>query len=172
MTEFSLIIAPDSLSREGRTVRLQPSAEQLGLIAERLELVDLPAFTADIDLRWEGAGETLRLAGRLIARVVQRCVVTLQPVSANIDYPFVERYLLERAETDEEILVSVDEELDLDVIPNEGLDIADIAVQHLSLALDPYPRHPDAEERGETEAEPDMPTGPFAKLAVLKGGKA
>ncbi len=172
MTEFSMIIAPENLAREGRTARLQPGTEQLGAIAERLELVDLPAFTADIDLRWEGAGETLRLAGRLIATVVQRCVVTLQPVSADIDYSFVERYLLEPAETDDEILVSVDEELDLDVIPETGLDIADIAVQHLSLALDPYPRHPDAEEQTEARADLDEPTGPFAKLAVLKGGKA
>lgn len=172
MSEFSQIITPDAVPREGQTVRLQPSEAQLSAVAERLELVELVSFTADIDLRWEGAGETLRLAGRLLASVVQRCVVTLQPVASEIDFPFVERFLLQQPDMEEEILVSADEELDLDVIPAEGLDVADIAVQHLSLALDPYPRHPDAEEQADADDEPDVPTGPFAKLAVLKGGKA
>lgn len=172
MSDFSHIVMPDAVPREGRTVRLRPSEEQLSAIAERLELVELSSFTADIDLRWEGVGETLRLAGRLVASIVQRCVVTLQPVFAEIDFPFVERFALESPDLEEEILVSADEELDRDVIPAEGLDVADIAVQHLSLALDPYPRHPDAEEQAEANDEPDVPTGPFAKLAVLKGGKA
>ncbi|MGH6632134.1 MAG: YceD family protein, partial [Sphingopyxis sp.] len=61
---------------------------------------------------------------------------------------------------------------DLDLLPLEGdrVDLGDAAVQTLSLALDPFPRHPDATrilvEKGVLSEEA---VGPFAALAKLRG---
>lgn len=58
------------------------------------------------------------------------------------------------------------------MLPLEGdrIDLGEAAVQTLSLALDPFPRHPDADrilaEKGVLSEEQ---AGPFAALAKLRG---
>jgi hypothetical protein len=60
--------------------------------------------------------------------------------------------------------------MDVQFHDGTAIDVGEAVAQSLALALDPYPRAPDAEaalkEAGVTsEAE----TGPFAALAALKG---
>lgn len=173
MAEFSQTVDLKSVPARGQTVDLEPTESQRAIIAERLELISLPAFASRLELSWERGGDTLRLEGAFTASVQQRCVATLKPVTSEIDYRFVERYAIGADDVEQEIIVSADDEADLDVIPEEGLDLADVAVQHLSLALDPYPRHQSAEELDAVDDEEgERPAGPFAKLAVLKGGKS
>src|SRR3546814_12300017 len=70
---------------------------------------------------------------------------------------------------EEEIEIGSD---DLDLLPLEGdrIDLGEAAVQTLSLALDPFPRHPDADrilaQKGVLSEEA---AGPFAALAKLRG---
>lgn len=170
--DFSHKIEPKSVTADGRLVELAPTQEQCETIAERLDLIALRNFTAKIQVGWESGGDTLRLEGSLHASVVQQCVATLKPITSDVEDRFVERYALKPEETDQEIIVSADDELDLDAIPDDGLDLAEIAVQQLSLALDPYPRHEDADDLGLAVDDDEKPSGPFAKLAMLKGGKA
>lgn len=174
MSAFSHIIDPATVQAKQRHFKLAPDEAQRTAIAKRLELPDLPAFTAEIGLQREKGSETLRLTGHVRARVVQSCVATLEPVESEIDHPFVERYSPDAELGDSEIVVDADEETDIDLLPEDGLDVAEIAVQHLSLALDPYPRAPGAEAGGDAalaDSPDDVPSGPFAGLAVLKGGK-
>ena len=57
-------------------------------------------------------------------------------------------------------------------LEHDRVDLGEVAVQTLSLALDPFPRHPDADrilaEKGVLSEEA---AGPFAMLAKLRGGK-
>ncbi|MEM1398677.1 MAG: DUF177 domain-containing protein [Pseudomonadota bacterium] len=176
MTAFSHIIDPDKIGGTTKRIELRPTDEQKAEIANRLNLIELKELQADIELKWEKGGTTLRLSGDLVAHAVQQCVVSLGPVDEKIDYPFVERYSAEDEAGEGEIVVSADEEADIDQLPEDGLDVAEIAIQHLSLALDPYPRAPGAEAQGPNqvgpvESESDRRPNPFARLSVLKGGK-
>ena len=70
---------------------------------------------------------------------------------------------------DEEIEIGRDE---LDLLPLEGdrADLGEAAVQTLSLALDPFPRHRDADRiLGEKGVLSEEAAGPFAALAKLRG---
>ncbi len=90
------------------------------------------------------AGSARRATVR--ADVVQHCAATDLPVPATLAEPFDLRFLRDvdaPVGEDEEIEISSD---DLDLLPLEGdrIDLGEAAVQTLSLALDPFPRHPDA----------------------------
>ena len=175
MSGFSHIIEPDTIGGKGKTVALRPDEAVAAEIAKRLDLVELRGFEADIDLLWEDGGTIFRLNGELRAKVVQKCVVSLQPVESEIDYPFVERFAAEADGDESEIVITADQEADVDILPADGLDVGEIAIQHLSLALDPYPRATGAEASGPSQvgdfADEALRPNPFARLSVLKGGK-
>jgi len=57
-------------------------------------------------------------------------------------------------------------------LPAEGIDLGELVVQELAVALDPYPRAPGAEvPEAYRPPEVEEESGPFAALKVLKGDK-
>lgn len=167
--EFPLIVTLADAAH-GRVISVEADAGVRDAIARRLGLVALDrfAFTAEVRAIAGGIGAK----GEVLADVVQACAATDLPVPATIAEPFDLRFL-----RDVDAPVSEDEEIeigseDLDLLPLEGdrVDLGDSAVQTLSLALDPFPRHPDADrilaEKGVLSEEA---AGPFAALAKLRG---
>ncbi|MBW0143880.1 DUF177 domain-containing protein [Sphingomicrobium sp. B8] len=147
---------------------LQATDDERGAIADRLRLTSLDRLEADVVLRKDG--DTVEAEGRVRAKVEQACIATGEPVPASIDEPIALRFVPEpkSGNPDEEIELGEDE---LDTIFHDGQQIAlgDALADTLSLALDPYPRSPDADEAlraagviSEEEA------GPFGGLAALK----
>jgi hypothetical protein len=61
---------------------------------------------------------------------------------------------------------AMDEWDDVELVDDGAIDIGELAVQYLSLSLDPYPRKPDASWPA-TGAEAE-PASPFAVLRGLK----
>lgn len=167
--EFSYFVTlPDAA--QGRNVALEADAEQRAAIAKRLGLVALDAFVARADVRAVAGG--IAATGEIIADVVQSCAATDLPVPAKIRESFDLRFI-----RDADQAVGDDEEIELgdadcDILPLEGerIDLGETAVQTLSLALEPFPRHPDADrilaEKGVLSEEQ---AGPFAALAKLRG---
>jgi uncharacterized metal-binding protein YceD (DUF177 family) len=112
------------------------------------------------------------LTAHFVADVTQSCIVTLEPVEAHVEGDFERRYLpnaeFKDGETaSHEIHVDPDGEDPAEILGRE-IDLGEILVEELSLALDPYPRKPGVEFTPEqdTVAKPD---NPFAVLAKLKG---
>ena len=99
--------------------------------------------------------------GELHADVLQTCIVSLDDFDAVVDEAFRVRFVPAGEETDDQ-----DPEAD-DEIPYEGdvLDLGEAAAEQLGLALDPYPRMPDA---ALPEVEEDADLHPFAALAALR----
>jgi len=99
---------------------------------------------------------------------VQACVVTGEPVIADVGAPF-ERYLVVGAAPAAESAIDVDpDERDVDYLDEPVVDVGAIAVEELALALDPYPRAPDADAvlAASNEATDAAPARrPFAVLA-------
>ena len=99
--------------------------------------------------------------------LAQVCGVTLEPLPVHVD----ERFSVDLVEATEENpvprVIEADPEAPEgpDWIEDGVIDLGAYALEHLALALDPYPRKPGAEfEPPQTEAEPS----PFAVLAQLK----
>ncbi|HEY0597464.1 DUF177 domain-containing protein [Sphingopyxis sp.] len=167
--EFSLVFTLADAAH-GRAVSVEADADARTQIAGRLGLAALDRFIVTAEIRAIAGG--IGAKGEVRADVVQHCAATDLPVPATLAEPFDLRFLRDvdaPVGEDEEIEISSD---DLDLLPLEGdrIDLGEAAVQTLSLALDPFPRHPDANrilaEKGVLTEEA---AGPFAALAKLRG---
>lgn len=167
--EFSLIVTLADAAH-GRTISVEAGAGAREAIARRLGLVALDRFVLAAEVRAIAGGIGAR--GEVGADVVQACAATALPVTATITEPFDLRFLRDvdaPASEEEEVEIGSD---DLDLLPLEGdrIDLGEAAVQTLSLALDPFPRHPDADRiLAEKGVLSDDAAGPFAALAKLRG---
>ncbi len=120
---FSHWVDVSDLSKTGRQLVLTLDEPVRKRLAEAFDLVDLPMVRAEVDLRARGAGVILRF--HLTAQVVQRCVVTLEPVAADVD-EMVTLHYTPRAGLEEtaRVIVIADDD---DPPPAEELDLASLA---------------------------------------------
>ncbi len=169
VSEFSLIVTLADAAH-GRIISVEADAAARDAIARRLGLTALDRFIFTAEVRTIAGG--IGAKGEVRADVVQACAATDLPVPAAIAEPFDLRFLRDvDAPVSEHEEIEIDSD-DLDLLPLDGdrIDLGEAAVQTLSLALDPFPRHPDAErilaEKGVLSEEA---AGPFAALAKLRG---
>lgn len=160
--EFSRIVNLARLPAEGREERLEARPAECAALARRFGILGVNRIAARLRLRPEPGG-LATVDGRLEAEVVQACVVTLDPVVQAIDEP-VRLRILSAGEAPSEDPEAPDE------IEAEGdsVDLGEAIAEQLALALDPYPRAPDAALPGEGEGEEPPPSGPFAGLAAFR----
>ena len=102
---------------------------------------------------------------------MQVCVVSGAPVAAHIAESFAIRFSPEPIfEPDSDIELEVE---DTDTMFHDGrvIDLGEAVAQTLALAINPFPRSPDAAEiLQQAVLKDDTPTGPFAALAALRKG--
>ena len=156
-----------------RPVRFEivPDPKSLIAIAADLDLIALRKLRFAGTLTAKGKRDW-HLDAKLGATVVQACVVTLDPVTSRVDEPVSRRYLADFDEMQE----SPDEtHLDDTAEPLPAtLNLRDIAVEALALALPLFPRVDGAELPETVVTEPGQEpltqeaTKPFAGLADLK----
>ena len=107
------------------------------------------------------------------ARIGQTCVVTLDPIENDVDEPI--DLIFAPPDQIPELAALVDEAAESDVevpdppepIENGAIDLGRVATDALFLAIDPYPRKPDAIFEPLVVA-PDPEDHPFAALKALK----
>ena len=113
------------------------------------------------------------LAASLGATVVQDCVVSLQPVTTRIDEPVERSYLAALPATTDNEEIEMPEDETHEPLPPE-LDLGQVMLEALALALPQYPRAPGVDPLEITFTEPgvtpleDEATKPFAGLAGLR----
>ena len=114
-----------------------------------------------------------RLEAKLGATVVQTCVVSLNPVSTRIDDTTSRMYLANLEEPEEGSEVEMPEDESIDALP-EILDLEEIMIEALALALPLYPRAEGVDLETAEFAPPgvapikDEDVKPFAGLAGLR----
>jgi uncharacterized metal-binding protein YceD (DUF177 family) len=114
-----------------------------------------------------------RVRGRLVAQIVQTCVVTLEPVRSRIDEEIERSYIPESFIRRQPEIVLLPDEEDAPDPFIDSIDPAQLAVESLALLIDPYPRREGATlEPGALGADSaalaeDKTTRPFAGLADL-----
>jgi hypothetical protein len=147
---------------------LEPDVAERAEIARAVGLEGLPELRADLELRpWLDGAE---LRGRFEARVIQICGVSLdpfeQPVRGEIDLRLVPSGSPNAPDdTGGEVALDLEAPDPPDVLDGEAFDPSHYVVEHLALALDPFPRKPGAA----FEFKPAQPDdSPFAALKRLK----
>jgi len=135
-------------------------------------LREILSASASLDVTPKSGGR-VHVAGHVRARIGQTCVVTLEPIENDIDEPI--DLIFAPPEQIPQLADLVDEAADSDVeipdppepIVNGVIDLGRLATDALFLAIDPYPRRPDAVfEPPVVAADPE--DHPFAALKALQ----
>jgi len=174
---ISRIVTVSTLPTTGFPVRIDATGEERGELAAAHGLSSVDTFHADLELkRWRKDG--VRLRGTVQAKIVQECIVTLEPVVSDLDIPVDSVFLpedspLKRPLDDDGALIVDPEGPDIpETFEGGSIDVGAIVEEFFELAIDPYPRAPGAEldEASSTDDEGGEDDGdnPFARLAALR----
>lgn len=160
-----------SLPEKGHPVRIRSNAEECAALSSANDLVSVERFEADLLVEgWRADG--VRVSGTFSADVVQECVTTLQPIEAKlderIDATLVPDGSMLAHEGVGELVLDPDGDDPPETFRPPHIDVGGLVAEFFTLALDPYPRAPDAELP--EEARDEQAAGPFAGLAALQQG--
>ncbi len=134
--EWRVVVQLARLSPRAQDYPLVAPDDVLAALAARFDLAAIDRLEGNLAVVRTAAGAVA--TGRLVADVVQSCVVSGEPVPAHVDEVLELRF--EPLQSDgEEIELEPDA---LDVMPVEGdaIDLGEALAQALAVALDPYPR--------------------------------
>lgn len=161
----------DLPTRKTTTFEIAPTDKERAAIATELTLPSIKKlkFTGEIS---PTGSKNWRLDAELGATVVQECVVTLDPVTTRIDEK-VSRIYVPELIVAESAEVEMPEDDTIDEIP-ETLDLVEIMLESLSLALPAFPRSEGASLGEAVFADEnvtpmsDEDAKPFAGLGALR----
>lgn len=165
----------DPSHRRAQSFDLRPEAATLDELARALDLSALRKVRFQGDLRPLGKGDW-ELTGTLGATMIQPCGVTLTPVTTRIDEPVERRYVAAMDLSTLPAEVEMPEDVSVEPLPAE-LDLSEVMIEALTLAVPPFPRA-DGAELGEavftakgTAPMTDEDARPFAGLRDKLAGK-
>lgn len=144
---------PDGVSRHS----ICATDHERAAIAKRLGLDDLLNLTAAFELTRPYASPIVDVNGQLVATVRQICTVTLEPFESEVTEDFSTRFTTEPAASADMPDVEVEPIGEDMPEPVHGgrIDLGELAVQYLSLALDPHPSRPDMTPLSASFGAPD-----------------
>jgi uncharacterized metal-binding protein YceD (DUF177 family) len=169
--DWTRLVRLHELARGPVTLTLEPDAGQRAKIAYDLGLETLPSLTATVTVKpWLDGAE---ITGRFEAVVEQLCGLTLdpfeQPLAGEIEVRAVPPGSPHaRPEEAGELELDLEAPDPPDLLGEDAVDVAHYVVEHLALAIDPFPRKPGAEFEFTPPAEEESP---FAVLKKLKDPK-
>lgn len=167
--EFSRIVRLDEIGRMQWPVQVEANETERTALAQRFGFLSLDALAARYSLTRDG--KTITATGTIEASLSQPCIASGEPVPETVREDFLIRFVPDSeqgGDQADEIELDAD---DCDIVPYSGerIDMGDAIAETLALAINPYPRGPDADaflrKAGVlTESE----AGPFAALAALR----
>ncbi|MDR3465877.1 MAG: DUF177 domain-containing protein [Xanthobacteraceae bacterium] len=163
----------EAIPETGLVLEFEASADEREAMRKLAGLRDLTAARARFEVSRVGR-DRARAVGRVTATLGQTCIVTLEPIETGVDEE-VDTLFVPESEI-EAVTRAMDKEAEstgemADVpepIVNGVMDLGKLAADTLFLAIDPYPRKPDARFEPPVVAE-DPEDHPFAALKALQG---
>jgi len=178
-SEIERIVDVERMGASGSTaLDIAASDSERAALAKRFGFLGLPAFAARVTIDRRAGGRVV-VEGRLRGKIVQACILTLDPVTQDLDETF--RIVFKQDLTEErdpesgEALVSPQADAP-EPLSGNLLDVGEIVAEQLSLAADPYPRRPGAKledvlpkpRRDGRPGRQEQRRHPFAGLAALR----
>ncbi|MEO1224277.1 MAG: DUF177 domain-containing protein [Pseudomonadota bacterium] len=181
MTELKRTVRVIDIPYGKSAQSIEAAADECAQIAARLQLEAVTTFAASFVLSRAENSPIISVEGSLTSDIRQLCVVTLEPFDSAVSEAFSASFTTERPASDvgQEIFVDAASDDEPEPISGGRIELGELAVQMLSLSLDPYPRRPDlppVEQVFGAPTSPDDdgdPTGgmsdkPFAALERWK----
>jgi cytochrome b pre-mRNA-processing protein 3 len=161
-------VTVEEVAESGQHFDLIADAPVRAAVAKAVALRELPRFEASFDVTRRSSGG-LHVTGSISATVDQNCVVTLEPltneVEESIDLIFEPPELVPKTAAQPEGQRRSVDWNDPEPLIGGGVDLGALAIEFLILGLDPYPRKPGAVF--ETTQDVNTDQGPFAALGRL-----
>lgn len=161
------------LPRKGMRVEIEADDGQRAALAAAHGLEGVDSFRAELDvIAWKKGG--VKVEGRVRARIVQACIVSLEPVEQAVDEDVSALYLpegsklaLPQRSAEGEMILDPEGEDAPETFSGDSIDVGQLAEEFFALGIDPYPRKAGAALA--TGGEGDAPRGPlFEKLQALR----
>ncbi len=179
-SEIERVVDLDRMGPGGTALEITASDSERRALANRFGFLGLPAFLARVTVDRRPGGQVV-VEGRLRGKIVQACILSLDPVAQDLNETF--RVVFARDLVDDKDPESGDTVISAQADapePLQGnlLDVGEIVAEQLSLAADPYPRKSGvtlddvmpkpAVRRGGRPPPKDQKRHPFAGLAALR----
>lgn len=178
-SEIERIVDIDKLGRTGAALEIIASEGECAALAKRFGFLGLHGFAARVTVDLQIGGQVV-VEGRLRGRITQACVLSLEPVTQELDEAF--RIVFRKDLAEEHDPESGEALLDANAdapepLPGNMLDVGEIVAEQLALAADPYPRRPGVKledvlpkpKGGTPRRRPgEQQRHPFAGLAALR----
>jgi len=141
-SEIERIVDVDRMGPGGTALEISASDSERTALAKRFGFLGLPAFSARVTVD-RRPGDQVVVEGRLRGKIVQACILTLDPVTQDLDEDFrivFKQGLAEEKDPESgEALVSAQTDSP-EPLAGNLLDVGEIVAEQLSLAAEPYPR--------------------------------
>ena len=177
-SEIERVIDLDRLGRSGSAVEIAATESECAALAKRFGFLSLQGFSARVTVDLQ-PGDQVIVEGRLRGKIVQACVLSLEPVTQELDDAF--RIVFQKDLAEERDPESGEAVLNAQAdapepLSGNMLDVGEIVAEQLSLAAEPYPRHPGVKledvlpkpKGGPRRGAPGQQRHPFAGLAALR----
>lgn len=172
--DFSYPLKIEDLTQNMQHYHIKASQKELGILKEILKVEDVYSFEADFDLKMNFKEHRLDIKGEVKALLVLESVISLVNFEKAYNVPFEYHYdtalnYQQWQELNEDILSDAP-----DRIENGQIDLVQIAIEQLSLAMDDYPKIEGETFQGysEFDGQNDEENHPFGVLQKLKNQKA
>ncbi|MDH3703421.1 MAG: DUF177 domain-containing protein [Alphaproteobacteria bacterium] len=169
--EFSRVLEVEKIVQDDVDLVIDATSEECQRIADRLDILGVERLSAKLQIQAVADGPAIRVDGRFAAQVVQRCVVSLERLATEIDEPLMVQFG-PPAEAETELEFNVDDADPPEPLVDDRIDFGELVVQHLAVALDPYPQKSGAQPPdwcdGVDTMENSRVDNPFSVLAALK----
>lgn len=184
-SEWSHFVDVSPLDAKPLEISIEAPPESCPAICNRLNLHSIESLRAKIILKRNDVNRYVFISGEIDADLHQRCVVTTEPVTEHVSDTFeawyaeanqavsfakAKRERMSVKERDEQPVL--EEEEDPEEIIDGKIDVGELIIQNLSLALNPYPRLEGVEFEGQQKGLDDAPDGTYDNpFAALKNWK-
>lgn len=161
--EFSHLITVSALPSSGRVYEFQLEPDILETLARRFKIPSVDDLKASLC-----ATPTLKgviVEGSFSAKLTRECVVSLETMKEDVADEFRVEFDRTAKNRDDEALLEEGVDLLAEPEPLAGdiLDVGELLIQQLSLAMAPFPRKPGAKSLVEIYGHQEEPS-PFAVL--------
>lgn len=171
-SEFSREVDIKHVPQKGHSLREQASVAECAALALRYKIEGMKSFELEVDIvKWKKSA--LRAKGKVKAVLERECVVSLdvfeQAVEESFSVLLLPEHMMQSDDISNPDANSDFEREDEELLVDGKADIGELAVQMLSLGIDPHPRKPDASFAYEESATDDGDAdNPFNVLKSLK----
>ena len=167
---FSYPLKLEDMSSSTQKYKLNANKQELDYVAEVMKVPSVKKFNAEINVRLLKKEHIVEVGGFVDADVEQISVISLEnfikPYHNEFSLRFDTKMTLKELK---EIDFEYDDEL-LDILDNGQIDLAAIAMEHLALVLEDFPRK-EGEEfsfKSEFDEETTEAANPFSILKKIK----